>query len=211
MDYPLRDSGRELGSFSLEQLEAKLADHQIGMMAEVYDDGQWITIADLIEKTDEQRRQDDARRATAAKAAAIRREEKRKDRELELERERERTRQMEIDAKKNDQLASPTLAGDSSRKLSGTAIAGYITVGFALFVACVFWGGIVFTLPLIITISFFTGVTFGSAALILGVTNCFLLVGKRVHGVFQVLGAIICLLLLVVPYVFLEVLLSNFR
>ena len=40
MEYTIRDRGRELGSFTMDQIESKLDDHQIGMMAEAYD-GKW--------------------------------------------------------------------------------------------------------------------------------------------------------------------------
>ena len=103
MEYRLRDRGRDLGSFTMEQLESKLDDHQIGMMAEVYDGGQWITVAELIENLEEEQRGEREQLVLQQEAAAKRQEETRLKAEeaqrrdqAKLEMEAERTRQMEI-------------------------------------------------------------------------------------------------------------------
>ena len=88
MEYTIRDRGREIGSFSLEQIEAKLDDHQIGMMAEVYDGGQWITVAELIENLEEEQRGEREQLLLQQEAAAKRQEEARL-REEEAQRRRQ--------------------------------------------------------------------------------------------------------------------------
>ncbi|HJM96228.1 MAG TPA: DUF4190 domain-containing protein [Candidatus Marinimicrobia bacterium] len=115
MEYTIRDRGRELGSFSLEQLEAKLDDHQIGMMAEVYDGEKWITIAELIEgleevdrrkaeKLEEEHNQRAEIQALEQEAKAQRDEEEQRRRETELEIQKQRTRQKEVDLEREAHL-----------------------------------------------------------------------------------------------------------
>ena len=103
MDYLVRDQGCEIGSFSLEQIEAKLDDHQIGMMAEVYHDKQWITVADMVENVEEERRREREQLVLQQKAAAERQEEEQRNREMELEIEKQRTRQMEVELEREAQ------------------------------------------------------------------------------------------------------------
>ena len=74
MDYLVRDQGFEIGSFSLEQIEAKLDDHQIGMMAEVYDGKQWVTVADMLENVEEERRRE-TEQLVLQQIAAVKRQE----------------------------------------------------------------------------------------------------------------------------------------
>ena len=102
VEYRIRDRGRELGSFTMEQLESMLDDHQIGMMAEVYDGRQWITVAELIENLEEEQRREREQLVLQQEAAAKRQEEARlreeeaqRRRQTELEMERTRTRQEE--------------------------------------------------------------------------------------------------------------------
>ena len=77
MEYRIRNRGRELGSFTMEQLESMLDDHQIGMMAEVYDGKQWITVADMVENVEEERRREREQLVLLQEAAAKRQEEAR--------------------------------------------------------------------------------------------------------------------------------------
>ena len=115
MDYLVRDQGCEIGSFSLEQIEAKLDDHQIGMMAEVYDGEKWITIAELIEDLEEEHRcnaenmekernQRSEILASEQEAKAQRDEEEQQKRMCQLEIEKQRTRQMEVELEREAQL-----------------------------------------------------------------------------------------------------------
>ena len=55
MEFRLRDQGREFGSYSVEQIEAMLDEHQIGMMAEVFDGSQWITVDEFFERYEAQK------------------------------------------------------------------------------------------------------------------------------------------------------------
>jgi Flp pilus assembly protein TadB len=216
VSYIVRDQGREIGSFSLDQIEAMLDDHEIGMMAEVYDGNQWITVADLIENTEEERRRETEQLILEQKAAAKRQAEEQRRRETELEIEKQRTRQMEVELeqepplhKKQSGLGWAPGPG-SNQKLTGTGIAGYVCIVFSFFLACIFWLSIIFGFPLMIGISFWVGVATGAVGLILGITNSVLSRDTRMHGVFQILGSVICLLLLIVPFIFLEVLIAKF-
>ena len=208
MDYLVRDQGCEIGSFSLEQIEAKLDDHQIGMMAEVYDGKQWITVADMLENVEEERRREAEQLLLQQKAAAKRQEEEQRNREMELEIEKQRTRQMEVELEREAPIRQHFTG--SLHKLSGAGIAGYICVGFSFLMACVFWASLIFGFPLVIGIALWTGVATGSGGFILGLTNCFLGKASRTRGIFQILGSVISLLLLVVPFIFMEVLIARF-
>ena len=88
VEYRIRNRGRELGSFTMEQLESMLDDHQIGMMAEVYDGKQWITVADMVENVEEERRREREQLVLQQEAAAKRQEEARL-REEEAQRRRQ--------------------------------------------------------------------------------------------------------------------------
>mgnify|MGYP007063384603 FL=1 len=213
MEYTIRDRGRELGSFTMEQIEAKLDDHQIGMMAEAYDGDKWITIAELIENLEQEHEQSAKRLTLQQEATAKRNEEEKQKRLLELEIQKERTRQMEVEQKRESPLLeqkSKFSETGSVHNISGAGFAGYICVGLSFLLACIFWISIIYGFPLIINIAFWIGVATGSAGLILGITNCFLSDASRTHGVFQTLGSVITLLLLVIPFVFLEILIAKF-
>jgi len=151
MEYTIRDRGRELGSFTMEQLEAMLDDHQIGMMAEVYDGRQWITVADLIENLEEGQRREQERLVLQQKAAAKRQEEARlreeeaqTRRQAELEVEAERTRQMEIKMEREDRRQAALARADSPSFSRGSATGNLwphrgtliLTLGILGFVLC---------------------------------------------------------------------------
>ena len=95
VEYRIRDRGRELGSFTMEQLESMLNDHQIGMMAEVYDGKQWITVADMVENVEEERRREREQLVLQQKAAAERQEEEQRRREAKLKVQNQPTRRTE--------------------------------------------------------------------------------------------------------------------
>ena len=224
MEFRLRDQGREFGSYSVEQIEAMLDDHQIGMMAEVYDGEKWITIAELIEDLEEEHRRNAENMekernqrseilASEQEAKAQRDEEEQQKRMLQLEIEKQRTRQMEVEFERESHLLdnrTDLSSQGSVYKLDGVGIAGYICVGLSFLLACIFWISIIYGFPLIINIAFWIGVATGSAGLILGITNCFLSDASRTHGVSQTLGSVISLLLLVIPFIFLEILIAKF-
>ena len=213
MEYTIRDRGREIGSFSLEQIEAKLDDHQIGMMAEAYDGDKWITIAELIENLEQEHEQSAKRLTLQQEATAKRNEEEKQKRLLELEIQKERTRQMEVEQKRESPLLEQKSKFSETglvHNINGAGFAGYICVALSFLLACIFWISIIYGFPLIITIAFGIGVATGSAGLILGITNCFLSDASRSHGIFQTLGSVITLLLLVIPFVFLEILIAKF-
>jgi len=213
MEYTIRDRGCELGSFTMEQIEAKLNDHQIGMMAEVYDGDRWITIAELIENLEQERNQRAKRLTLQQEATAKRNKEEQQKRSLELEIQKERTKQMKVEMEKEapllEQKSNLSETG-SVHKINGVGIAGYACVGLSFLLACIFWISIIYGFPYIINITFWIGVATGSAGLILGGTNCFLGEASRSHGIFQTLGSVITLLLLVIPFVFLEILIAKF-
>jgi hypothetical protein len=224
MEYTIRDRGREIGSFSLEQIEAKLDDHQIGMMAEVYNGEKWITIAELIEDLEEvdrckaenmekERNQMSERLALEKEAKAQHHGEEQEKRLLELEIQKQRTRQMEVELQREapllEQKSNLSETG-SVHKFNGACIAGYVCVAISILLACIFWVSIIFGFSLTIHISFWVGVAIGSGGFILGITNCFLSKASRMHGVFQTLGSVISLLLLVIPFIFLEILIAKF-
>ena len=130
MEYTIRDRGREIGSFSLEQIEAKLDDHQIGMMAEVYDGGQWITVAELIENLEEEQRGEREQLVLQQEASAKRQEEARLKAEeaqrrdqAKLEMEAERTRQMEIKMQR-EELRQAAYNRADPPSFSGGAVTG---------------------------------------------------------------------------------------
>ena len=214
MSYMVRDQGSEIGSFSVDQIEAMLDDHEIGMMAEVYDGNQWITVADLIESKEEDRRREAEQLVLQQKAMARRQEEEQRRREMELEIEKQRTRQMEVEFEKESSLLKKEsgfdLASGPGQDLNGSTIAGYVCITLSFFMACSFWISIIYGFPLMIQISFWIGVATGAGGLILGATNSFVSRDTRMHGVFQILGSVICLLLLIVPFIFLEVLIAKF-
>ena len=213
MEYTIRDRGRELGSFTMDQIETKLDDHQIGMMAEVYDGDRWITIAELIENLEQERNQSAKRLTLQQEATAKRNEEEQQKRLLELEIQKERTRQMEVEQKRESPLLeqkSNLSETGSVHNISGAGFAGYICVALSFLLACIFWISNIYGFPLIVNIAFWIGVATGSAGLILGGTNCFLGEASRSHGIFQTLGSVITLLLLVIPFVFLEILIAKF-
>jgi hypothetical protein len=95
VEYRIRNRGRELGSFTMEQLESMLDDHQIGMMAEVYDGKQWITVADMVENVEEERRREREQLVLQQKAAAERQEEEQRRREAKLKVQNQPTRRTE--------------------------------------------------------------------------------------------------------------------
>ena len=141
MEYTIRDRGRELGSFTMEQIEAKLDDHQIGMMAEVYDGGQWITVAELIENLEQEHEQSAKRLTLQQEATAKRNEEEKQKRLLELEIQKERTRQMEVEQKRESPLLeqkSNLSETGSIHIINGAGIAGYICVSLSFLLACIF-------------------------------------------------------------------------
>jgi hypothetical protein len=213
MEYTIRDRGRELGSFTMDQIETKLDDHQIGMMAEVYDGDRWITIAELIENLEQERNQSAKRLTLQQEATAKRNEEEQQKRLLELEIQKERTRQMEVEQKRESPLLEQKSKFSETglvHNINGAGFAGYICVALSFLLACIFWISIIYGFPLIISIAFWIGVATGSAGLILGGTNCFLGEASRSHGIFQTLGSVITLLLLVIPFVFLEILIAKF-
>jgi len=138
MEYTIRDRGRELGSFTMDQIETKLDDHQIGMMAEVYDGEKWITIAELIEgleevdrhkaeKLEEEHNQRAERQALQQKATAQRSEEEQQKRETELEIQKQRTRQMEVEFERESHLLSNRAdlpSQGSVQNFTGGSVAG---------------------------------------------------------------------------------------
>ena len=138
MEYTIRDRGRDLGSFTLEQLESMLDDHQIGMMAEVYDRGQWITVAELIDDLeeadrrksnieDEDRRQRAASLALQQKATDQRNEDAQRKRETELAIQKERTRQMKVELEREAYLVESRgdlQNHDSAQNYTGVTAAG---------------------------------------------------------------------------------------
>jgi hypothetical protein len=138
MEYTIRDRGRELGSFTMDQIETKLDDHQIGMMAEVYDGEKWITIAELIEgleevdrhkaeKLEEEHNQRAERQALQQKATAQRSEEEQQRRETELEIQKQRTRQMEVEFERESHLLSNRAdlpSQGSVQNFTGVSVAG---------------------------------------------------------------------------------------
>ncbi len=120
VEYRIRDRGRELGSFTMEQLESMLDDHQIGMMAEVYDGRQWITVAELIENLEEEQRREREQLVLQQEAATKRQEEARlreeeaqTRRQAELEMEAEHTRQMELKMEREDRRQAALARADS--------------------------------------------------------------------------------------------------
>ena len=120
---------------------------------------------------------------------------------------------MEVELEKQTPLfkqMSTLFETGSVHKISGAGIAGYVCVGFSILMACLFWLSLIKGFPLIITIALWAGVATGSGGFILGITNCFLDKASRTHGAFQILGSVISLLLLVVPFIFLEVLIARF-
>ena len=214
MSYIVRDQGREIGSVSLDQIEAMLDNHEIGMMAEVYDGNQWITVADLIENTEEERRRETEQLILEQKAASERQAEEQRRRETELEIEKQRTRQMEVEQESSSHKKQSGLGwvpgSGSNQKLTGTNIAGYVCIVLSFFLACIFWISIIFGFPIMIGISFWAGSAAGAVGLVLGITNSILSSETIMHGVFQILGSVICLLLLIIPFIFLEVLIAKF-
>ena len=209
MSYLVRDQGREIGSFSLKQIETMLDDHEIGMMAEVYDGNQWTTVADLIENAEEEQRRESEQLILQRKEAEVRSAEERRRRETELEIEKQRTRQMEVELEKETSFDGTSISG-SNQKLTGTNIAGYVCIVLSFFLACIFWISIIFGFPIMIGISFWAGSAAGAVGLVLGITNSILSSETIMHGVFQILGSVICLLLLIIPFIFLEVLIAKF-
>ena len=103
MSFQIRDRGKILGQFSIEEIERMLDAHQIGMMAEAYDGGAWVTLEELIEKMDSERiaqeNQLRLKQDEEAKKAAQARQQK----ELELEIEKQRTQQQKIAYEKEEQ------------------------------------------------------------------------------------------------------------
>ena len=103
MSFQIRDRGKILGQFSIEEIERMLDDHQIGMMAEAYDGGAWVTLEELIEKMDSERLAQEnqlrLKQDEEAKKAAQARQQK----ELELEIEKQRTQQQKIAYEKEEQ------------------------------------------------------------------------------------------------------------
>jgi len=182
MEYRLRDQGKDYGSCSIEQIESMLDDHRIGLMAEVYDGGQWITVDELLDRI-EHHKLAESEEAERQRVEHLRREEQEQRKlEIELELERERTRQMEMipDSPSSPTVASPPVVNPSAHQTTednlnkGTVISGYICMGMSL-LCC----------PIL----------FGLAGVILGIVNC-CLGGKNVmHGAIQIGGTIICSIL----------------
>ena len=153
MEYTIRDRGRELGSFTMDQIETKLDDHQIGMMAEVYDGDRWITIAELIENLEQERNQSAKRLTLQQEATAKRNEEEQQKRLLELEIQKERTRQMEVEQKRESPLLEQKSKFSETglvHNINGAGFAGYICVALSFLLACIFWISIIYGFPLII-------------------------------------------------------------
>ena len=100
MEFRIRDQGRELGSFTMEQIELMLDEHRIGMMAEMYDGGKWITIDELFDRIEHQKLLESKKAQRQRVELARREEQEQRKLQVELEHERERTRQMAI-AQKN--------------------------------------------------------------------------------------------------------------
>lgn len=96
MDYEVRDRGKILGQFSIQEIEHMLDAHKIGMMAEANDGGSWVTLEELMEKIEAEReahgRQLRLQQDEAEKKASQARQQK----ELELEIEKQRTQQQKI-------------------------------------------------------------------------------------------------------------------
>lgn len=47
-EYKMRWRGREAGPFSVEEINRRLDDHEIGMTHEVYCDNQWMTVEEFL-------------------------------------------------------------------------------------------------------------------------------------------------------------------
>jgi hypothetical protein len=186
MEFRLRDQGREFGSYSVEQIEAMLDDHQIGMMAEVFDGSQWVTVDELFERYEGQKLQESEEARRQQEETDRREEGDHHKLEIELELERERTRQMKMapEPPVSRPVVKPSAPQTSEKPLNnGTVISGYVCMGLSL-LCCP---------PL-----------FGLAGLVLGIVNC-CLGGKNVmHGAIQVGGTIICTILGVFLGIFIQ-------
>ena len=139
MDYEVRDRGKILGQFSIQEIEHMLDAHKIGMMAEANDGGSWVTLEELMEQIDSEReehsRQLSLKQAESEKKASQARQQK----ELELEIEKQRTQQQKLAYEKDEQVhssRSPSYANlappNQKPKSKGTVIWGYFCVGLVL-------------------------------------------------------------------------------
>jgi len=206
MDYEVRDRGKILGQFSIQEIEHMLDAHKIGMMAEANDGGSWVTLEELMEKIDSEREEHSHQLRLKQDEAEKKASQARQQKELELEIEKQRTQQQKLAYDKDEQASSSSshsyanLAPPNQKpKSKGTVIWGYLCVGLVLLLVFTnlvlfFWfvpsrafGGLdeksaVF---LVIRISWISQILLALASLILGVVNICLKEGARSHGIIQ--------------------------
>jgi hypothetical protein len=149
--FLLRWRGRQEGPFTTSAIEAKLATNQIGLLHEIFHDGQWVTlrgffaVRDVAIRAERQAKEEQERRAREeAEREAKEREEQRR---LELLAE-ERRKAAQIESVQSQQsfgantpvppLPSPPADRGSSGLrtfgvfllIAGLAVAGYFFLGF---------------------------------------------------------------------------------
>ena len=103
MDYEVRDRGKILGQFSIQEIEHMLDSHKIGMMAEAYDGGSWVTLEELMEKIEAEREANSRQLRQQQDEAEKKASQARQQKELELEIEKQRTQQQKIAFEKEEQ------------------------------------------------------------------------------------------------------------
>lgn len=102
MDYEVRDRGKILGQFSIQEIEHMLDSHKIGMMAEAYDGGSWVTLEELMEKIEAEREANSRQLRQQQDEAEKKASQARQQKELELEIERQKTQQQKIAYEKEE-------------------------------------------------------------------------------------------------------------